>query len=316
MVRYFLKRVLLMAPTFLAIMLVVFLLMSVLPGSNINEFSSNGGGDWLDGIFSSLNMTDSIVARYVRYIVNLAKGDFGEGRSSAGLGSNIFYRLGFTAKLALFGFLLSAIIGIPAGTLAAVKRGGRADKAVSVLTLVMSSLPSYALAVVLVLIFCLYFNLLPPFGFGTPEYYIMPTMVVAAGGVAMTTRMTRSAVSGELGSQYVMVLRAKGLTGRRIVWLHVMKNALGTVVASLTNLASQLLCGTLIAENFFSMPGICQLLTKSISGRNQHTVLGCVAVLSVILMMVNIVSDFAAALLSPRIKDAMVYGGGRQNGES
>lgn len=315
MQRYFIKRILLMIPTFLAIILAVFILMSVLPGSNANEFSSSGGGDWLDGVFSSLHIESTMAAKYVRYVYNLVfKMDFGSTRGTSNIGFTIFYRLKFTLKLALLGFVFSALVGIPAGTLAAVNRGKGSDKGISVLTLLLNSIPSYALAVVLVVLFSLALGILPSFGFGSPEYYIMPTIVVSAGGIALTTRMTRSAVIDVLDKQYVTVLRAKGISESEIMWGHVMKNAMGTVIASLNNLAAQLLCGTLIAENFFSIPGLGQLLTKSISERSQHIVLGCVAVLSVLLMSVNIVSDMLSAAINPQIRMELSSGGRRRHG--
>lgn len=304
-----------MIPTFLAIMLVVFILMSLLPGSSSREFSSDGGGDWLDGVFSRLNMESTMAAKYLRYVYNLIfKLDFGSVRGVVSMRANIFYRLGFTLRLALLGLAFSMLIGIPAGTLAAVYRGRGADKSISVLTLLLNSIPSYALAVIVVVILCLKLELLPSFGFGAPKYYVMPTIVVSAAGIAWTTRMTRSAVMDVLEKQYVTVLRAKGISEGKIICGHVMKNAMSTVWASLNNLAAQLLCGTLIAENFFSFPGIGQLLTKSISERSQITVLGCVAVLSVLLMGVNIVSDMLCAAMNPQIRMELSKGGRRRNG--
>lgn len=320
MLRYFIKRVLLMIPTFLAIILAVFILMSLLPGSNSGEFTSMGDGDWLDGVFSSLHMTETMGAKYIRYVYNLiVKQDFGavRGMPNTKLNNtrtNIFYRLGFTLKLALLGLGFSMLVGIPAGTLAAIHRGKGADKSISVLTLLLNSIPSYALAVVLVVVLCLKLGLLPSFGFGAPKFYIMPTIVVSAAGIAWTTRMTRSAVMDVMDKQYVTVLRAKGISEGKIICGHVMKNAMGTVLASLNNLAAQLLCGTLIAENFFSFPGLGQLLTKSISERSQITVLGCVAVLSVLLMCVNIVSDMLSAALNPQIRMELSKGRRRRNG--
>ena len=129
------------------------------------------------------------------------------------------------------------------------------------------------------------------------------TATIAAAGIAATVKMTRSAVLEVNNKQYITVLKAKGLSNREIVFKHILKNSFVTITSSAGNLAASLLCGTLIAENFFAFPGIGQLVFRSVKNGEQYIILGTVAVLSVLLMSFNIISDLICGLISPQIRE-------------
>lgn len=309
MSRYFLKRIILLLPTLLAILLAVFMLLNVTSPRGFAAFGIHSSGyeqgeiDLLDKAFDSTGAGPTLFNKYLRYCWNLLlHGEFGASDTVFGVGDEIFFRLRISLILAGFGFLLSLLIGIPLGIISALKGGSSADKVISMATLVAASIPSYTLAVLIMVIFTVKLHLLPLLGLSSWKSYVMPIMVISAAGTALTVSMTRSAVLDVLNKQYITVLHAKGISEKDIIFKHILKNSFVTIASTLNNLAAQLLCGTLIAENFFSFPGIGQLVFRSVSQGQPYVLLGTVAILSVLLMSFNIFFDFICALISPQIR--------------
>ena len=309
MVRYFLKRFILLLPTLLAILLAVFLLLSVTNPSGFRRFGIYSSGyeqgetDLLDRLFEKTDAQPNLLNKYLRYCYDLLiHGEFGSADTAFEVSYEIFYRLRLTLIIAAFGLLVSLLVGVPLGFTAALNSGGLRDKLVSMGSLVLASIPSYTLAVLLMVIFTLNLHWLPLSGMVSWRSFVMPILVVSAAGIALVVKMTRSSVLEVCSRQYVTVLKAKGLSNKSIVYRHILKNSCITIASAAGNLAAQLLCGTLIAENFFAIPGIGQLVFRSITRGEQAVILGTIAVLSVLLMSLNILSDLACALISPRIR--------------
>ena len=305
MARYLVKRILLIIPTMLFIALVVFLLMYNLPGSNINEFRLYGDGDYLDSVYQRFEVKDSAASRFIRYcydlIVNHRMGP--SDRGNVDISADLWQRLKSTLMLTGLGMAASVIIGIPLGVWAAVYHNRWQDRAVTLMTLLLSSIPSYCLTVCLVLIFSLWLGLLPTFGVdGGVSSYILPTITISAGGIAALTRMTRFAMLETLDQQYITALRSKGLKERAVICLHALKNSMVTIVSSLNNVAAQILCGTLIVENFFGIRGLGSYLVDAVFSRNQHQVLGCVLILALLLVTFNLIADMLHAAVNPKIR--------------
>ena len=318
MLRYFAKRILLLFPMLLAVLLAVFLLLSVTNPDGFGTFRITSAGyeqgepDLLDRLYGRTDAQPNLFTRYLRYCYDLlVHGDFGDDGGPFSISYEIFYRLGLSLLMAGLGLLVSLLVGLPLGFTAALHAGKTPDKLVSLGSLVLASVPSYTLAVVCMVVFTLQLHWMPLSGLDSWRSFVMPVVVIAAAGVALTVKMTRSAVLDVVNKPYVKVLRAKGLSQRSIVFKHILKNAAITVASTAGNLAAQLLCGTLIAENFFAVPGIGQLVFRSISKGEQRVVLGTIAVLSVVLMTVNVLADLLCALISPRIRAGYAKGGKR-----
>lgn len=300
--KYFLKRLLLLIPTLLLVMLVVFLLVYNLTGTNTDEIRAFADGDSLDQFFIRINAGENAITKFVRYIYDLVtKGTFGRS-SGIDLDEMLIPRMKTTLLLALLGFLVSFIIGIPAGIYCAYRHNGTVDRILSFLTLLLSSIPSFCLALLLCLLFFMKLNILPVTGLSSWKHYVMPTLVLCGGGIAITTRMTRSAVLEILNKQYVTTLRAKGLREWKIVFVHVLKNALIPITSVLNNVAISVLCSTLIVENFFTIPGIGRLVIQSVSNRNPHMLLGCVLFLAAVICVITIITDFCYMAVSPQMR--------------
>lgn len=304
MVKYFIKRILLMIPTLLGILIVVFFLVYNLPGSSENEFSSAGDGDALDRFYESVGASDNAMTKLVRYFYDVVVyGDFGPpAGGTRSVGASLVMRAPRTLILTGIGLLISLAFGIPAGIMAATHQNRWQDHSVSFVSLAFSSVPSYCLALVLVLIFILWLGLLPSVAYSSWKSYILPAIVLGAGASAMIARMTRAAAIEVLGKPYITALRAKGVHERRVIYVHVLKNSLIPIVSSMNNIIIQMLCSTLIVENFFNITGLGTFLVSAITTRNQHVVLGGVMLLAVVIMLVSIVTDMLCILVNPRMK--------------
>lgn len=293
-----------MIPTLLAIILAVLVIMSVLPGSDGREFSSYGDGDVLDTVLEKTHLHDTVAGKYLRYVYDLfTKLDFG-GKRIGGLPLKdyLFQRVGYTLLLTVLGFLLTVILGVPAGIFSALHHNRWQDRCTGLITLLFSSLPSYCLAMFLSLFFCVVLNILPAFGIERPINYVLPTLVIAGGGTALTVRMTRTAVMEVMDKPYITAMRARGLGESLIVRRHIVKNAAVEIASTLNNLIMQILCSTVVVENFYSFPGIGKVIVSSVGERSQHVVLGCVVVMAVVLMSFHIITDLICALINPRIR--------------
>ena len=249
-------------------------------------------------------MPDRFPAQYLRYVYNLLikRQVSGSGAGDTIFMNNITQRTRMTIRLTLLGLALTLLIGVPLGVVSAVHRDGAADRVISMLTLLFASIPSFCLAILLVLLFSLQLMLLPVFGVAEPGGYVMPTFVLGIGGVALMVRMTRSAVSDVLERPYVTTLYAKGLAPKNIIFGHVLKNSLVTVIATVNNVIVQMFCSTLVVENLFSIPGLGSYLVESVLRRDMMGVLACVVIIAAILMLVGLLCEVLQLLADPKAR--------------
>ena len=305
MLRYFLKRVLLVIPIIMAVILIVYALLYTTVGANRRALSSYGGGDLLDRAFDRLEIQETFFSRYLRYCCNVIFHlNFGADRASGrSMGDTILWRLSFTLRLSGWAFLVATVLGILLGMLAAIHKDSALDNALMGVIGFCSSVPSYPVALLLVLFFSLKLRILPAFGFTRPGSLIMPVASLSLGGIASTARITRASAIEILEQPYITALRAKGLRERRIVYLHALRNALLPVIANLGLVLSQLLCGSMVVERFFSLPGIGLAMLTAVSGRDQLTVMGIAVAIAVMLTLVNVGADLLYALVNPQIRN-------------
>lgn len=304
MIKYFIRRLLIMIPTLIGILLIVYILTYSLPGTAQGTFPAYGDGDALDSVYEALGAGENIATRFIRYCYNVVvHGTLGPstglGRT---IGDDIKMRAQRTLILCAIAFVFTVLIGVPAGICAATHKNKWQDHSVSFMTLAFSSVPSYFLALMLVIVFVLGLKLIKSVSFYSWESYILPAVVLCSGGIALASKMTRSCVIDILEKPYITALRAKGLRRKRVLYVHVLRNSLIPIVSSLGNIIIQLLCSTLIVENFFNINGLGPYLVSAVSSRNQYALLGGVLFTAVIIMLVSIVCDLCCILVNPQIK--------------
>jgi len=304
MARHILQRLLFTLPALWLILTMVFLLIHVVPGDPVQQMLGEGARvEDVQQLRHALGLDLPALTQYGRYLAGLAHGDLGRSfKYQAPVLQIIFERYPATLQLAVVALLVCVAIGIPAGVLAAHRRGHAADRAVGLFTLLGLAVPNFALGPVLILIFSIEFGWLPVSGRDGLLNFVLPAITLGAALAAILTRMVRSSMIEELSSDYVRTARAKGLSTRAVLFRHAFRNALIPIITILGLQFGTLLAGTIVTETIFSWPGIGRLTVQAISSRDYPLLQGCILVIAVSYVLVNLVTDFVYALVDPRIR--------------
>jgi ABC-type dipeptide/oligopeptide/nickel transport system permease component len=304
MARYLLKRFLLTLPALWLVLTLVFLMIHIVPGDPVEQMLGEGAAPGqLAQLRHVLGLDLPLHAQYGHYLWQLARGDLGQSfKFQAPVRRIIFERYPATLQLAFLALAVCAAIAIPAGVLAAYRRGQTPDRAVGVFTLFGLAFPNFALGPVLILLFSIELGLLPVSGRGGPAYYILPAATLGAALAAILTRMVRGSMLEELSSDYVRTARAKGLSTGVVLFRHAFRNALIPIVTILGLQFGTLLAGTIVTETIFSWPGLGRLTVQAISARDYPLLQGCILVIAVSYVAVNLLTDLLYAVIDPRVR--------------
>ncbi|MCK6450008.1 MAG: ABC transporter permease [Alphaproteobacteria bacterium] len=293
----------------------VFLAIHLVPGDPAELLLSQGGVAPDPGAVAELRqklgLDRPILARYVEYVAGILHGDLGVSlRDEHSVADEIRLRLPRTLELIGVAAVLALVFGLPAGTWAALRAGGHADRALSVLSGIFLSVPVFVLGTIAILVFAQKLRWVSAGGFVAFErdplqhlmLLAMPAGTIAVGLSAIVFRMTRSSVLEVLGRDYVRAAQAKGLTPRRIVLHHVVRTALIPVVTVLALHLGSLLGGTVLVEFVFNWPGLSGYLVSAVEARDYPEVIGIVLVISVLFVLLNLLVDLLYAVLDPRVR--------------
>jgi len=304
MIRYLSVRVLLALPALWLIVTMVFLLAHIIPGDPVQQMLGEGArAEDLQQLRHSLGLDLPISTQYAHYLVGVLHGNLGESfRFQEPVTRVVLEHYPATLELALVALLVCMAISIPAGIYAAQRRGTAADHAVGVFTLFGLSVPNFALGPVLILIFSVILGWLPVSGRGGPAHMILPAITLGAALAAILTRMVRSSVIEELSSDYVRTARAKGLSESQVLFRHAFRNALIPILTILGLQFGTLLAGAIVTETIFSWPGIGRLAVQAISARDYPLLQGCILLIAVSYVAVNLLTDMVYALVDPRVR--------------
>jgi len=241
--------------------------------------------------------------QYATYVGNILHGDFGnsflDGRPAL---EAVAERLPNTLRLAGTGFVLMLLVGIPAGVVAALHRGRALDRLVVALSVMGHSVPSFFLAILLILLLSVRWRLLPSGGANTPASLIMPAITIAAGGAGTIARFTRAAMLDALHQPFVRAMLARGISWPRTVRGHVMPNAALPTLTMIGFLLGGLVAGAVITETVFAWPGIGSYLTNSLLNADMNAVLGGTLVVGAMFVALNLLSDLLYRAVDPRAR--------------
>ena len=252
-----------------------------------------------------LGLDGPVPVQYARWLGRALRGDLGESYVNGDrVATAIRERLPRTAVLAATALLLSVVIAVPLGLLAAYARDSLGDHLCRIGALVATSLPAYLLAYLLILLFAVRLQLLPVLGFDSPRHLVLPALTLALGSAGSLTRFTRAAVLEVLGEDYVRTARAKGLGTRRVLFVHAMRNAAVPVVTVVGLSLGGLLGGAFVVEWIFNWPGLGTLAVDAINAKDYPVIQGFVLVTATAYVVVNFVTDLAYGALDPRIRQA------------
>jgi len=244
-----------------------------------------------------------LYVQYGRYMLKLLHGDFGTSlRSEEPALQLVLQRMGPTLTLAGWGLLFAVVFGVPAGVLAAVRKGTLIELITMTLALLGQSVPVFWLGLMLILVFGLKLHWLPISGAGSWKHLILPTITVGTFVTASIARLTRSGVIAELRSDHVRTARAKGLSGRVVVYKHALRNAAIPVVTIIGLQLGALLSGAVITETIFAWPGIGRFVLIAVSQHDFPVVQATVVVFALMLAFVNLIVDLAYLWLDPRVR--------------
>jgi ABC-type dipeptide/oligopeptide/nickel transport system permease component len=286
------------------VLTLVFLMIHIVPGDPVEQMLGEGAAPGeLAQLRHALDLDKPLLEQYGHYLKRLAHGDLGQSlKYQAPVQKVIFDRYPATLQLAFLALLICALIAIPAGILAAHRRGHVADRAVGLFTLFGLAIPNFALGPLLILLFSIEIGWLPVSGRGGAGSYILPAATLGAALAAILTRMVRGAMLEELSSDYVRTARAKGLGTTAVLFRHAFRNALIPVITILGLQFGTLLAGTIVTETIFSWPGIGRLTVQAISSRDYPLLQGCILVISISYALVNLFTDLLYSFIDPRVR--------------
>jgi peptide/nickel transport system permease protein len=308
------RRILIAIPTLFLVSLFVFALQRALPG---DPFLVIAGEERDPEVIARLReiyrMDDPIVVQFFAWLGQVVQGDFGRSlRTGEPVLNLILQKLPVTIQLATASIIIAIGIGIPAGILAARRKGTMIDYSTSALALSGLSIPNFWLGIMLILLFSVELKLLPPSGYesifsnpwGAIERLIMPAFVLGGGLAAFIMRHTRSAMLEVLRSDYIRTARAKGLDERKVVNKHALANALVPIITLSTLLFGELLAGAVLTEQIFTIPGFGKLIVDAVFNRDYGVVQGVVLCTAIGFIFMNLVADVLYVLVNPRLRTA------------
>ncbi|MBC8716960.1 MULTISPECIES: ABC transporter permease subunit [Brucella/Ochrobactrum group] len=333
MFRFILNKLLYLIPTFIGITIVAFAFVRVLPGDPVLLMAGERGvsPERHAQLLAQLGFDRPLWEQYLHYVGNLLHGDFGQSLVTKKPVIDEFFALfPATVELAFCAIILAILVGIPAGVIAAVKRGSWFDQGLMGISLVGYSMPIFWWALLLIILFSGIMQLTPVSGRISLLYYfppvtgfmlidsllsgqkgafssalshlILPTIVLATIPLAVIARQTRSAMLEVLGEDYVRTARAKGLPLRRVIGLHALRNAMIPVITTIGLQVGVLMAGAILTETIFSWPGIGKWMLDSISRRDYPVVQSGLLIIAFIIMVVNLIVDLLYGLINPRIR--------------
>jgi len=297
--------------TLLAVSVVVFAVMNVLPGDPaLTILGLDATDDALAALREQLGLNQPLLARYFSWIWNALQGDFGVSHSfRVPVSGLIAERLPMTISLAVSGMIVTLMIALTLGIGAAARHGRFGDWGVMLLSQLGIAIPAFWLSILLVLLFAVKLRWLPPGGFSgwddpvaAIRSLILPTISLALVQSAVLARVTRSSALEVMRQDFVRTARASGLSRRRVLWRHVLPNALVPIITIVGMQFAALVTGTIVIENVFYLPGLGRLIFQSIANRDLPTVQALVMLFAAIVVTANFVVDLLYVVIDPRLK--------------
>ncbi|HEX2047967.1 MAG TPA: ABC transporter permease [Acidimicrobiales bacterium] len=308
MKRYVGRRILLLIPTLFGMSILTFGVSNLTPGDPAFTFASRLANrpatpDEVAQAREDLGLEGGLVTRYVRWAGNAVQGDLGISFSTRlPVRPELVQAAKFTLQLAIPAALLALLIAVPTGVVSAVRRNRPADQVLRVLSLAGASMPSFWLALLLVVLLAVNYSLLPAAGRAGTESYVLPIVTLALAPAAVLARFTRSAVLETLTTEYVVAARAKGAGEAVVVVRHALRNALVPLVTAVGNSLGHLVGGAAVVETVFVWPGIGRLMVEAILQRDYPVIAGIVLYSGAVFAVISLVVDLLYAVIDPRIR--------------
>ncbi|HZQ39128.1 MAG TPA: ABC transporter permease [Dehalococcoidia bacterium] len=313
---YVARRLLQAIPVLLLITFLVFFLEQLIPGDPVYALiGSSGGQELAPSVIrqyrKEFHLDDPIPVQYAIWLEHALHGDLGKSiKSQRPVTQELRARIPVTLQLGLAALVIGLVVAFPLGITAALFRNTLLDRAITVFSIAAISIPGFFLAILLIILFAVKLRWLPASGFTEVttnpvqaiKLLILPAFVLSAGSIGGLTRFVRSSLLEVLRADYVRTARAKGLPGRRVIWLHALKNAMLPVATIIGLQIGFLLAGALIIEQIFAIPGIGRYVIQGFTDKDFPVVQGYVLLVAICILAASLLTDLMYAVLDPRIR--------------
>jgi len=313
--RYLVARV---AQTLLVVLIVsmmTFFFLNVLPGDPVSaQIGADAGGfsdELLEQARRDLGLDQPLPVRYFRWLGAILTGDWGQSiRTKESVLTALGDRAPVTVQLTVAAMLISLLISLPIGIIASLRRNSWIDRLATTGAVAGVALPNFWFAILLILLFSVRFDILPPSGYVNPlddpvdaaKHLVLPALVLGMAQSATIMRQMRSSMLEVMNQDYVRTARAKGLRPSRVVLSHALRNALIPVVTLLGLRLANILGGTIIIEQVFALPGMGRLAVQAIFAQDFPVVMGFVLLIALLVQLANLATDLTYGLIDPRIR--------------
>lgn len=310
MIRLVVRRLAVLVPTIIIISVFIFVLQKLMPGDvAIALAGEERNADVIEAIRQKYHLDAPIWIQYFFWFGAVLKGDLGHSiMMRTAVGPLLIQKLAVTLQLSVMAMFIAVLVGIPAGVLAAVRRGTVWEYVTNIAALSGLSIPNFWLGIILILVVSVHLGWLPASGYvpltedplRSLQTTIMPAFVLGTSIAGMLMRHTRGAMLDVLRSDFVRTARAKGIPEGRVIVVHALRNALVPIVTFSSVIFGELLAGAVLTEQIFSIPGLGKLIVDSVFNRDFAVVQGAVLLSAVVFLLFNLVADVANAMLNPR----------------
>lgn len=302
--KYILKRLLIGVVTLLALATITFFLMHIIPGSPFAGETSKLPAAVKEKLIAKYGLDKPLVVQYVTYLQNAIHGDFGTSLNRKGreVMDIIMGGIRPTASLGLVAFAIAMTVGILLGTISAFSRQRWVSGLVAVISTIGVSVPSFLIALLMMLVFGVLLGWLPIVGLSSWRHYIMPGIALSLAPIAMIARLVRSSLLEVMRQDYMVLARSKGTPELQVITRHALKNAMIPVITYAGPLIATLLTGSFVIETLFSIPGIGAEFVTSVSNRDYTLIMALTIFYGAFIIVANIVTDLITAAIDPRIR--------------
>lgn len=304
MTTYLIRRFLLALPVLLITAFLVFLALHLSPGDPVEVIVGPiAPPEVREAVRQKLGLDQPLPIQFFRYLSHVAQGDLGQSiLNKRDVSELIAQKLPVTIELGATAFLLTYALGIPLGTIAALKRNSFLDWFTMIMALLGVSVPAFWLGLLLMYMFAVNLQLLPPTGYGEWRHLILPALALGLPYVGRVARITRSAMLEVIGQDYIRTARAKGLRELGVVFRHALRNSLIPIISLMGLDFGYILGGSVVIEHVFARAGVGDMIVRSINSRDFPVLQGCMFVLTIGIILGNILADVAYVVVDPRIR--------------
>lgn len=307
MLRYTIERLLWLIPTLLAMALVTFLVMHATPGSPLDPNAPNANSlppALQKNLAEKYGLDQPLYMQFLTFVKNAVTLDFGfsyafKSRTVSEILANTFP---VSLQLGTYAFIFAVTFGILLGVLAATHQNSLIDYVCVVLATLGVSLPNFVISILLIVLFAITLRWLPATGWSTPRHWLLPTLALGLGPMAVIARYTRASVLEVIRADYTRTARAKGLSGRVVITRHILKNALIPVVTILGPIFAAIGTGSFFVEAIFAVPGMGRFFVTSMTSRDYNMIMAVILLYGVFLGIMNLLVDLLYGIFDPRIR--------------